>query len=109
MNATSQLATGIEALERLLFSVEHLSLVINLNPAHGEMKHRLHQGNMESIIDVHGHVVEVLLGMLWIRRVFHLTFCNSVVILERPVEGRFAAPDFLCELSPGHLLHQTSA
>src|SRR5438045_9666705 len=98
MNTTSQLTTSIEPLKWLMLAIEDLCLVVNLDSAHGEMEHRLHQGNVESIIDVHRHIVEVFLGMFGICRVFLLALCDGIVVLEGFVQSRFATADLLGEL-----------
>src|SRR5436190_1790853 len=109
MNTTSKLTTSIETVEWFMLAIKHLRLVIDLHSTHGEVENGLHHGHVESIIDVHGHVMEVFLWVLGICRILQLALCDGVVGLEGFVQCLFAAAHLLSELSSRHLLHETTA
>ena len=82
VHATSQLTAGEQAIKRLLLLVEHLRLVVDLDTAHGEVQHWLHDGDVEVVAHIERHVVEELLAP----RVLLLALGNSVVGRERLLE-----------------------
>lgn len=105
VDTASQLTTSIETVEGLLLLVQDLGLVVDLDTTHGEVENRLHDGDVEVVINVEGHVVEVLLAP----GVLGLAVGDGVVGLEALLEVLGGAANLLGELLAGHLLHETSA
>lgn len=58
VDTTSKLTAGVEVLEWLMLGVKNLSVFVDLNTTRGEVEDGLHQGNVEGVIDVEGHVVK---------------------------------------------------
>lgn len=105
VNTTCQLTTGEEAVERLLLLVEDLGLVVDLDTTHGEMENRLHEGDMEVIVDIKRQVVEETLAP-W---VLLLAVGNGVVGGEGLLEVVGSAANLLGQLLASHLLHEATA
>ena len=105
MYTTSQLTADEEAIEWLAIGVEALGLIVDLDTTHGEVKHRLHQRNVEGVVDIEGQVVEELLA----ERILHLAVRNSIVVLECGLESLLSAADLLGKFFARHLLHQATA
>ena len=62
VDTTGKLTAGEQAVEGLALLVEDLGLVVDLDTAHGEVQHGLHDGDVEVVVDVEGHVVEEALA-----------------------------------------------
>lgn len=105
VDTTGKLTAGEETLEGLALLVENLGLVVDLDTTHGEVENGLHQGDVEVIVDVEGHVVEELLAP----GILLLALGNGVVGLEGLLEVLGSAADLLGELLAGDLLHETTA
>ena len=105
VDTTSKLTASVEAVEGLALGVEDLSLVVDLDTAHGEVEDGLHDGDVEGVVDGEGPVVEELL----VPGVLLLALGNLVVLVKGLLEGSLTAADLLGELSAGHLLHETTA
>ena len=58
VDTTSKLTAGVEVLEWLMLGVKNLSVFVDLNTTRCEVEDGLHQGNVEGVIDVEGHVVK---------------------------------------------------
>lgn len=105
MDTTCKLATCEETVEGLLLLVEDLSLVVDLNTTHGEVEDRLHESDVEVVVDVDGHVVEELLAP----RILLLAIGNRVVGLEGLLKVVRSAANLLGQLLAGHLAHETTS
>lgn len=105
VNAAGQLAAGVEAVEGLALLVEDLGLVVDLDAAHGEVQHGLHDGHVEVVVDVEGPVVEELLAP----GVLLLAVGDGVVRGKRLLEVLGRAANLLGELLARHLLHEAAA
>lgn len=105
VDTTSQLTAGKETLEGLLLLVEDLGLVVDLDTTHGEVEDGLHDGDVEGVVDVEGHVVEESLAP----GVLLLALGNGVVLGEGALEVLGGAANLLGELLAGHLLHEATA
>lgn len=101
VDATGEFTAGVEAVEGLLFAVEDLGVLVDLDSTHGEVEDGLHESNVELVVDLEGHVVEETL----VPGVLLLAVGDEVVLVEGLLEGCFAAADFGDELGTGHLLH----
>ena len=105
VDTTGKLTAGVETLKGLLLLVEDLGLVVDLDTTHGEVEDGLHDGDVEVVVDIDGHVVEELLAP----RILLLALSDGVVGLEGLLEVLRSAADLLGELVAGHLLHETTA
>lgn len=105
VDAAGEFTAGVEALEGLFLAVEDLGVLVDLDAAHGEVQNRLHDRDVELVVELEGHVGEEAL----VPGVLLLAFGDEVVLVEGLLEGCFAAADFGNELGAGHLLHQAAA
>lgn len=105
VDTTSQLTAGVKTLEWILLRVENLGVLVDLNTTHGEMQDGLHQGDVEGVVDIEGHVVEEAL----VPRALPLAIGDLIVLAEGLLQGGLAAANLLGEFLAAHLLHEATA
>lgn len=105
VDTAGEFTAGVEAVEGLLFAVEDLGVLVDLDSTHGEVENGLHESDVELVVELEGHVVEETL----VPGVLLFAIGDEVVLVEGLLEGCFAAADFGNELGAGHLLHQATA
>ena len=105
MDASCEFAAGVETLKGLVLGVQNLGVVVDFDAAHGEVEDRLHDGDVEGVIDVEGEVVEEFLA----KRIFLLAVSDGVVVFEGLLQCGVAAANFLREFFAAHFLHEATA
>jgi len=104
VDATGQLTAGVQAVEGLLFGVEHLGVLIDFDTTHGEVEDGLHEGDVELVVNIEGHVVEEAL----VPGILLFAVGDEVVLVKGILKGSIAAANLLGQLLAGHLLHEAT-
>lgn len=104
VDATCELAAGVEAFEGGALAVEDLGFVVDFDTPHCEMQDRLHDGDVEGVADVEGEVVEEFLA----EGVLLLAVRDGVVVGKGLLQRVFGAADFFYEFFAGHFLHEAA-
>ena len=105
VNTTRQLPAGVESFEGFLLGVENLGVLVDLNTTHGEVENRLHDGDVEGVVDVEGHVVEEAL----VPGILLLALGDRIVFAEGLLQSSLAAANLLGQFLTAHLLHEATA
>jgi hypothetical protein len=105
VNTARNLTASVKTLEGFALLIQDLSLVIDLDATHGEVKNWLHERDVESVVDVERNVVEELFAV----RVLLFSGGDVVIILEHLLEMLRSTANLLGEFLATDLLHEATA